>query len=68
MANTEAVTTEVAEVAPDEAWGAVVANERHQAGQTDAIDAVVYDISTQHARMMLTAMEKKRILRWLIQR
>ena len=65
MADTKAV---VAEVALDEARGAVVAKERHQAGQTDAIDAAVDVISTQHALIMPTAVEKKRTLRWPIQR
>ena len=68
VADTKAVEAEVAEAAPDEAWGGMVADERNQAGQTYAIDAAVARISTQHALMMLTAVEKKRIPRWPIQR
>ena len=63
LANTVAVAAEVAEAAPDRAWGAVVGAERNQAEQTNAIDAAVDSISTQNALMMLTVVKKKRILR-----
>lgn len=52
-----------AEVVLDKAQDVMVADDRHQAGRTDAIDAAVAGISAQHPLMMLTAMEKKRILR-----
>ena len=48
---------------PNVVLDTVVAEEWPQAERTGVIDVVVADISLEHAPMMLTAVEKKKILR-----
>ena len=53
----------VADVVPDVVPDAVVADERHQAECTGAIDVAVANIFLEHVPMMLTAVEKKKRLK-----
>ena len=53
----------VVEVVPDVVLDAVVTEEQPQEERTDAIDMAVANISLEHALTMLTAVEKKKMLR-----